>query len=326
MAVYLVRSTDPGAPTLSGTNGAGVTVLDFILVTTAGLTIQDTSANARNYVMPNGDILHVDHDSAVTGQAYFMQWRAAESASAINTLVDPYPLTSQAGAGASIIRVSSTANATTRAWYAVVDTSATTGCFYFFSNFASGGYVSGACWFGGTDISCLPTDNYAAGCYNVNNSGTGTTIPRPANFVGTVASTSGTLFLKRSRDGAIKSVRAGGAMICSAGTDFGGIVNGPNCPSPDDGKIRMTDISVCDNYSQSTTAGASSEAMRLYVPRAFQPLHALSGYGSVSTGDTWADSAYGASAKFIMMLSGSSSGSTGAFIIQYDGAWTNPSG
>ena len=91
MAVYLVTSADVGAPSLSGTNGAGCTVFDYILNTVAGLTIAYTGTNKRVYTMPNGDVIRIVHDSAVTGQQYFMLVRAAESASAVDTIVDPYP-------------------------------------------------------------------------------------------------------------------------------------------------------------------------------------------------------------------------------------------
>ena len=331
MAVYLVKSTDAGAPTLSGTNGAGCTVFDYILNTVAGLTIAYTGTNKRVYSMPNGDVIRIVHDSAVTGQAYFLLVRAAESASAIDTIVDPYPTTGQVADGACVVRVSTTNDATARAWWAVVDTSATTGCFYFFADYNNGGYVSGSWWAGGTQISCMPTDNYAAVMYtrNSNSTSTGGGLNAANYFVGGI--NTGTIthtYLKRSADGAVKSCLSGGTIVggSTSSDTFGSITNGPACPSSVDGKIRQTAISMSDQYSQTATPGAGVELMRLYLPRLFQPLHGTNTYGSIPSGTTWSDSSYGASAKFIFMRSGSSAGSHGGLIVQYDGDWTNPNG
>lgn len=331
MAVYLVTSADVGAPSLTGQNGSGVTVFDYILNTVGGLAIQDTATNKRNYVLPNGDILHCVHDSAVSGQAYLMIVRAAESASAIDTLVDPYPLTSISSDSECNVRVSSTADATARAWWGVLDTSATTGCFYFFSDLGSGDFVSGSWWAGGTSISCLPTDNYAACLFTRNSASTGSagSISAPNTFVGGLAiGVNNRLFLKRSADGVIKSPRSNGTIVgsSSGALGFGAITNGQACPSPIDGKIRQTNISVSDYYSTTTTPGAAAEAQRLYLPRLFQPLHGTSSYGSIPCGTTWADSSYGPSAKFMFMKCGDAGGSTGGIIVQYDGAWDNPNG
>ena len=332
MAVYLVTSADVGAPSLSGTNGAGCTVFDYILNTVAGLTIAYTGTNKRVYTMPNGDVIRIVHDSAVTGQQYFMLVRAAESASAVDTIVDPYPTTAQVADGACVVRVSSTNDATARAWWAVVDTSATTGCFYFFADYSNGGYVSGTWWAGGTQISCLPSDNYAACMFtrNTTSTSTGGALNSPSYFGGGVGSGTVThAYLKRSADGTVKSCLSAGAGAggSTGGDYFGGSgPGGPDAPSPVDGKIRQTHISMCDYYSQTITYGSGAEFMRLYLPRCFQPLHRASGYSGIANGDTWADTSYGASAKFIFMKCGSSVGSAGGLIIQYDGTWTNPNG
>lgn len=332
MAVYLVTSADVGAPSLSGTNGAGCTVFDYVLNTIGGLTITHTATNKRNYALPNGDILHCVHDSAVTGQQYLMTVRACESASAIDTLTDPYPTVAQVADNACVFRTGTSTPATTVAWWAILDTSTTTGCFYFFSDYSSGGYVSGTWWVGGTQISCLPSDNYAACMFSRNSTSTSTSggLNSPSYFVGGVGSGTVThAYLKRSADGSVKSCLSAGAVVggSSGGDYFGGsVAGGPDAPSPVDGKIRQTHISMCDYYSQTTTYGSGAEFMRLYLPRCFQPLHRASGYSSIANGDTWADTSYGASAKFIFMKCASSAGSGGGLIIQYDGTWTNPNG
>lgn len=329
MAVYLVTSADVGAPSLSGTNGAGCTVFDYVLNTIGGLTITHTATNKRNYALPNGDILHCVHDSTVTGQQYLMTVRACESASAIDTLTDPYPTVAQVADNACVFRTGTTTPATTVAWWAVLDTSATTGCFYFFADYNNGDYVSGSWWAGGTQISCLPTDNYSAVLYTRNSSTTSATgnVNRPHSFSGALdGGTRNATYLKRSADGAIKSCLSGGRNMggASSSSIFGNV--GPSCPSAIDGKIRLTGICMCDFYSQSITPGAGQEPMRLFLPRLFQPLHASSSYSGIPCGTTWSDSSYGASAKFILFKSDNASGAGGAIVVQYDGAWSNPNG
>ena len=330
MAVYLVTSADVGAPALTGQNGSGITVFDYILNTVGGLTIQDTATNKRNYVLPNGDIYHCVHDNTVTGQVYLMLCRAAESASAIDTLTNPYPNTTQVADTLCNFRVSNTSDATARAWWAILDTSATTGCFYFFNAASGSTFVNGIWWAGGTLISALPVDNYAAISYNRNNSTTSTNANQsyPHDFVAPLGSSVGRTYLKRSADGSIISSACSGSPWAnnSSTSVLGSYANGPATPHPVDGKIRIAPVAVNDFYSQTAVVGSGVEAVRLWIPRMFQPLHVSGSYSSIDSGDTWADSAYGASAKFVFFKCGSTTGSGGGVVIQYDGDWSVPNG
>lgn len=81
MATYYIKSTDVGAPTLAGTNGDSITVLDYCLVTTAGLTKLYSGTNKAVYQMSDTTtVMRVVHDSAVSGGAQYATVRFAESA------------------------------------------------------------------------------------------------------------------------------------------------------------------------------------------------------------------------------------------------------
>lgn len=325
MAVYWVKSTDVGAPTLSGTNGAGIAVYDFILNTTAGLTILYTGTNRAIYQMPNGDVLRCYHDSAASGNARFMIVRAAESASAIDSIVDPFPTVAQIADSGCNVMLSNTADSTARAWWALVDTDPATGCFYFFCDPNSAQIASGSLYWGGSLISALPVDSYSAGFFSRNSTSTAASSYGCAQWPGTLSASSGLVWLKRSRDGVIKSTRCTGSAPAGAAF-FGGVNNAPPYPDPDDGKLRLAKISTTDWYSQSTTPGASSEVIRMWVPRLFQPLHPTGSYASIALGDEFADSSYDASAQFAFFKFASNAGSQGALAVQIAGPWAVPSG
>ena len=323
MAVYFVKSTDPGAPPARGVNGQGITVFNFILNTTAGLTILYTGTNRAIYAMPNGDVLRCYHDSAVSGAAQLMLVRAAESATGIDAITDPYPTVALVADNACNVVLSNTASAVDRAWWAIVDTSTTTGCFYFFVEGLSNDIANGMLWAGGTTISALPTDNYAAVLEIRASTATTYTTNPPSAMAGTFSTGSGQAWLKRSQDGTIKSSRTT-AEAGSGSSLLGAITNAPAIPSPNDNKIHYDAVSVNDYYSQTTTPGTKTEVKRLWMPRLFKPLHAGASYAALPLGYDWEDTAYGASAKFAIFKFGSASGNSGALIVQYDGTWVRP--
>lgn len=320
MATYWVTSTDVGAPALSGTNGTGIAVLNFILVTTAGLTSPYTGTNRAQYDMPNGDILRAYHDSAASGDARVMIVRAAESSTAIDALVDPYPLVASVADASCNWRVSSLANGTARAWWALVDT--TNSVFIFLVDERGGGYIDALhIWAGGT--SNLAVDNYPA-FLAVRNAAAATNATALApGFPGTV--TAGKMWWKRSRDGTLKSIQG------FIGPYFGAnwaITGAPAYPDPDDTKYRRARVCAGDNYSQSTIAGVASEISRMYVPHLWYPLHAGS-YTGINIGDTFTDGAYntqiGGTATFAHFPMAGTTGTSGAVCVEITDTWSLPS-
>ena len=325
MALYWVQSTDPGAPSLTGQNGSGNLVFDYILNTIAGLTIQYTGTNRSVVQMPDGSVLRYYHDSAASGNARFMIVRAAESASAIDTLVDEFPLTSQVADSLCNVLVSFSANATVRPWWALVDTSTTTSCFHFFNEPETNNIAGGMFWGGGTQVSSLPVDAYATVLYTrasaVTTTATGAATKGVSGFAGTPVNH----WLRRSRDGIVKSCTARAGPY-TGGTLLGITPNGPTYPDPDDGKLRLCKVNILDYYSQSSTPGISPEWVRMWVPRLFQPMHEVSSWASIDNGDTFAASSYDPSAQFAFFKFGNVSGDGGTLAVQIAGAWAVPSG
>lgn len=327
MALYYVTNASSGAPALSGTNGAGTAVFNWILNTTAGLTIAYSGTNRSVVTMPDGSVLRYYHDSAASGDARFMICRAAESASAVDTLSKPFPLTTQVTDANCNVLCSTTANATARSWWAFVDTDPQTCCFYFFTDPGSSQAAGAFLWGGGTLVSALPVDSYSTFCFS-RNSATATAIAAaPGNIVisGLSSAAPSRLFLMRSRDGVVESSQASfGPHLGS--TQLQTTVGGPVYPDPDDAKLRMCKLNVMDYYSQSTTAGASSEPVRMWAPRLFMPMHRSNTWSGVALGDTFDASSYDAAAQFAFFKFGDSAGAQGALAVQIAGPWAVPSG
>ncbi|CAK0238795.1 Uncharacterised protein [Burkholderia pseudomallei] len=136
MAVTLYKSTDGSAPSLTGTVGSLVALLDAILVngygsqSAAGWTIAYTATNKRDYKQgtgSNGYYLDVDDSGPGGGGAREARMRGYETMSALATGTQAFPTTGQSSFGV-VCRKSNTADSTARAWYCVADAT----CFHLF--------------------------------------------------------------------------------------------------------------------------------------------------------------------------------------------------
>jgi hypothetical protein len=132
MGQYTIyRSTDVGAPTLSGTAGDLTTLLDAVLVNgygakaAAGWTITHTAANKRVYTQGAGSGMgfRVRDNAGGTGGAKEALIRGGESWTDIDTPVGPFPTAAQSALtdSSQVVRKSNTADATTRAWKIFAD-------------------------------------------------------------------------------------------------------------------------------------------------------------------------------------------------------------
>jgi len=137
MAVTLYLSTDASAPTLSGTVGSLVSLLDACLVngygskSAAGWTIAYTATNKRDYKQgtgSNGYYLDVDDSGPGAGAAREARLRGYETMSALATGTLPFPTTAQSSTFGVVCRKSTTADSTARPWYLIADAT----CFYLF--------------------------------------------------------------------------------------------------------------------------------------------------------------------------------------------------
>lgn len=121
-------STDPSAPTLSGTAGDLVAVLDACLVNgygskvAAGWTKAFAATHGSVYAQGggNGFGVSVDDNASGAGGAQEALARGYEAPSAVGAGSGPFPTVAQLSTGI-VIRKSAAASATTRQWIVVAD-------------------------------------------------------------------------------------------------------------------------------------------------------------------------------------------------------------
>jgi len=132
MAQFTIyRSTDSSAPTVSGTAGDLVNLLDKCLVagygskTAAGWSKDFTGTNKATFRAPSGNrmYLRVQDDGPGAGGAREARLTGYESMTDVDTGMAPFPTAAQGVGGVAMVvaRKSSTADATTRAWIVFAD-------------------------------------------------------------------------------------------------------------------------------------------------------------------------------------------------------------
>lgn len=112
----LIRSTDPGAPVLTGIAGTLIPVLDYCLINALGWTKTYSGTNKAVYQMPagsNGHYLRVDDTLAQT-----FRIRGFETVSDVDTGTGPFPTDAQVSGGLWGRRSSAT-DTTARKWWFV---------------------------------------------------------------------------------------------------------------------------------------------------------------------------------------------------------------
>lgn len=186
MTVRLYKSTDGSAPTLTGQVGTLVTVLDAILVngygsqTAAGWTKPYSGTNKAAYrnstaAGNTGMYLNVDDSAAGTGGAKEAHMTGYQTMSALATGTGQFPTSSQLNIGASpagsvVLRKSTTADSTARAWWCIADAT----CFYFFAETGDQTNPTGCCsFFFGDIFSYASSDPYKCMIIGRNNQNSG---------------------------------------------------------------------------------------------------------------------------------------------------------
>lgn len=97
MAIYIKKSTDAGAPVITQSAGAVITLLDFLLVTTAGWTKEFSGTNLACYRMPVGTgrfRLYVDDTSTTAARPI-----GYEEMTSISAGTGPLPTAAQISGG-----------------------------------------------------------------------------------------------------------------------------------------------------------------------------------------------------------------------------------
>lgn len=145
------RSEDTSAPTLSGTAGDLITVLDAILRTgygsqpAAGWTKPYTGTNSAVFQMGagTGSGISIDDNATGTGGAREARIRGYVTPSGVGAGGDPFPTAAQKTNGL-IARKSDTADATVRRWVCLADART----FYFWSQTTDSGANNRGQWTG----------------------------------------------------------------------------------------------------------------------------------------------------------------------------------
>lgn len=319
MAIIHVDETYPGLPNsgrLSGTNGDLVGIMDIALVAN-GWAIEYTSGNARVYRPGTGNRfrLHMNDDSATSGNAGLCTVRGCENASSATTLTDPFPTVALVANNASNWLKSTAASTAARAFdiwvsptwviYAVNAIGTTDQWeWHFFGDFAP----------------ALSGDSYNTLC-TVRNSAT-TSSGQLWSCANTYAGLSGRYWLARSYDGTVKSTQSG-PFSGFSGT-IGSITNAPQAQSGattgvDTIKVPLLDTGATGTWP-SPTIGLPT---RGWLPNIRLPLHG--GHGAINTRDTYTDTAYNPS--FIGQIITAISAPTAGFLtVETTDTWSPPSG
>lgn len=304
--------------TITGQAGTLITVLDAILVTGEGWTKTYSGTNKAVYTQAsgNGFCFRVLDDGSGAGSTREAEVRAAESASDVDTLVDPFPTVAQVSNANCTWRKSNTTDATTRNYWCVADGN----CFHLIINF-DGSTASDMYSFGDTE------PHYTGDGYNTfmttrvaSNSNSNSLIQTNIQNVITGSGFTCRVFFARSADGLVKSDYG---YWVGAGQNIGnnGFGN-PTYPSTPTNKMHLTFINSASAYSNSTTASQAGAMLRGVIPHVLEPLLG-NNTGTLANADTFQDSSYDATADSLVLLAiEAGTFSTSAKIVfQKDGTW-----
>lgn len=305
MAVTVYRSTDSSAPTLSGTVGDLINLLDKCLVTgygsksAAGWTKPYTGTNAAVFRQGGGNQFYLDVNDNAPATAKEARVRGYETMSAVSTGTGLFPTVAQVTNGLTI-RKSTTADATTRSWILIADDRT----FYLGILAADSANVYWLFSFGDF-YSTLSGDSYRTLIMGrqLDNSGNDDAVMTMSS------SPTGTQtghYIARNSIGTGTSIafgKVGEYILGGNSTTFSGTLPYPN---PTDGGLYLSPIRIVD------TGSSPANAMRGFMRGLYQPLHAISAF---TDRDTFSGTGPYAGKTFIV-LKAAGFFSSGVYIIE----------
>lgn len=273
--------------TITGQAGTLITVLDAILVTGEGWTKTYSGTNKAVYTQAsgNGFCFRVLDDGSGAGGAREAVVRGAESATDVDTLVDPFPTVAQISDANCNWRKSNTADSTTRNYYCVAD-----GSFFFLIINFNGTFDIDICAFGDPEP-FYSGDGFATFITTRNASNSSSNGLSSNNCISSLHTTTLTpqMFFARSADGLVKSDYGNWSGSLSS---FGATsTNSSYYPNTSTNKLHFGYMCVRSAYSNTGTPGTAGEMYRGVVPHIFEP-HLGNGTGVLADGDTFKDSSY----------------------------------
>ena len=316
----ILTEASPGAPVLSGTNGALCAVLDWALVK-KGWAIEYSATNARVYRPGSGNRhrLFVAHDSSISGDARLATVRGCEGASSatIAGLVDPFPTAAQVPNNGSSFLVSSAATTAARSYFIVV--SATN---VLIATKAGDSNVSNwDVFFFGDTYGAEAGDTYSSAIW-VGGSGTTSTTGRAMAGCAASGIAASKIYWCRSIDGSVKSTTGCITTVCAspAISSLMTSVNAQQMRGAYGGRIVREKTALSCTGSSGTTVGALSYYKRGWIPNLWTPIH--SNIGSLTSDDEFTDTAYASGSKFRVIPAGP----TLACILELTDTWSPPVG
>jgi len=302
-------STDGSAPTLSGTNGSLITVLDAILVNGYGSkaaagwskAFSGTSKAAYRMGSSNQHYLRVQDDGPGAGTAKEARITGYESMSDVDTGINPFPTAAQGvgGVAMQVARKSATADATARAWVCIADSRT----MYFFAKTGDGAttYLTFAF---GDFYSLIPSDPYRTFLMGRNAENSATLSADRLDTLATSVGSTSAIYVTRGHTGFGGSVNMGkhGDNTKGGGS---GVLNGTTpFTNPADGAIYLAQVWIHDP----TTAPINGLRGRM---RGFY--HFCHAIASVNDLDTFSGTGNLASKTFLILKQ---SGNVGLYVME----------
>lgn len=310
MTVRVYRSTDVGAPTINGTAGSLINVLDGCLVTgygsspSSGWTKPYTSTNTAMFKQPataNGRYLYVDDTTST-----YATVKAFETATSISATTGQFPHPTQT-TGNLYMPKSFVADTSARAWVVI----ATNKLFYCWVNAGpSSSYLH--IFVFGDFLSTVTNDVYNT--ILIANSSSSVTSSSNFGILASNAVTTGH-YVARAYSQLGESIQVGkcGDHSKSSTTQLG--FGNMAFPNPCDGKIYINPLYIVENV-----VGTSQWAYRGILPGAYGHLHSVTSSGPLYLGDVITNVA-GASGKTFEVFTTYYSSGTNNFLLETSDTW-----
>ncbi|KIP82139.1 hypothetical protein SN15_14785 [Stenotrophomonas maltophilia] len=246
------KSTDPGAPALTGQAGSMAALLDALLVDGYGVGVDtrpglgwtrefsavNTRAYRNNLVTGTGYFLRIDDSNAL-----FTWMRGYEQMTDIDTGARPVPTLAQRANGSLWIK-SSAAGAVARPWFAIGNER----CFYLFIQHSGTSADFDVAYFAGDIVSYVPSDQH---CFALSQNGLTTYssgfgasqlfLPLSNNWDTAPTASSASLYIGRNYAGAEGAVMLGPINAANIGLPivYGGSIGNAyyDIPAPVNGGV-----------------------------------------------------------------------------------------
>ena len=304
-----LNNQSPGAPSLVGANGSLCNVLDWALPQD-GWAIEYTAANARVYRPGQGNRhrLSVHHDSAVSGSVGLCTIRGCENATSATALVDPFPTVTQVSGSTSTILVG--VDTTVPREFEIIVTPT-------FMLLAVGTLVNKTA---GWDLMLFgdlpptyPEDQFSTAILVGGSSATTASSRAMSSSVSSgVAATK--LYWARTIDGSTKSpVGSLWGSVSTTTSSFCAVTNTTVMRAGYRNEIVRERVGA--SCAGGPTVGPMAVVRRAQVPFLWNPVH--TGIGSITSDDTFTDTAYAAESLFRVVPATSSM----AAILELSNTW-----